>query len=429
MRLASRHGPFRPQHRACRIPQNQEGQMYSSSAPATACDNDADLSTDNAHPSRARNDLKIVGLESNSATPPTNQDAAEAEKSEPETNLIAAKILKMHASAEDNAHDDARPSGADHGGVQEGPDIRPFSEMPSLLRREMDGADELDQIETDASDWTPERRSAKRSSRPAGNGPSFRTLVVSTIVVVVAGGAAMALGLRDFVRRDDTSSISAQTQTPAAEPTIESLIADGSEAGALEIPTNSDGSPTANQIASAKEQIRRALNDGLAGKPVAVTGSPDLQNGTTETSDGKIQARLVPAPAPAASATGEPRQIRQGTIRVSNRAAAADATGDAALMEEGDPILPGSDDALADESGSTQATETAALNGSFPHTGKTVSAVNMRQSAESGAEVIAVVPGSAEVRYSQCGEWWCNISYDGKSGYISARFLDQTAQN
>lgn len=57
--------------------------------------------------------------------------------------------------------------------------------------------------------------------------------------------------------------------------------------------------------------------------------------------------------------------------------------------------------------------------------GTIVSSVNMRESAENGASVLTVVPGGSSVGVNSCDSWWCSITYEGATGYVAKRFVEQ----
>ena len=55
-------------------------------------------------------------------------------------------------------------------------------------------------------------------------------------------------------------------------------------------------------------------------------------------------------------------------------------------------------------------------------TGRIKSAVNMRTSPKKGASVLGVVPAGASVNVMSCDQW-CNITWNGKSGWVYKTFL------
>lgn len=418
--------------------------MYSCSAPAAARNIQADPNADTAIAPKARNDLKLVG-------PP---EAPEKYVVTPEPRAqeeLAARILQMHA-ASDAAEDlDANQSSTaqvaddlpneQEASVVQAPvnaDTPSPQEVPDLLRRQT-----VDDSETDLvapiEPWPSPRRVRRAAPRAAGNGPSFRTLVVSTIVIVVAGSAAVAFGLKDFLDRDRAAGHQVQTDSIQTEPTIESLIAEDSGSGALSSAVTADGQPSPVQIASAKDQIRKVLtsrSDVVAVQPPEeATGDARQDNLAAE----KSQARLVQAdtsPTLNSPSIGGGSARRQATVRVDRivepRPADAIDEGDLVAEEAGSVISEAAPEGSVASEAAAPAAATAvtvADAASFPNSGRTVGAVNMRQSGDSGSAVVGVIPGNAEVRYSSCGEWWCNVAYDGKSGYISTKFLSQMAEN
>ncbi|MEQ1944027.1 SH3 domain-containing protein [Mesorhizobium sp. VNQ89] len=74
-----------------------------------------------------------------------------------------------------------------------------------------------------------------------------------------------------------------------------------------------------------------------------------------------------------------------------------------------------------DTSGSKVKT-TVKTAGAVSGTGRIKSAVNMRTSPKKGASVLGVVPAGASVNVRSCDQW-CNITWNGKSGWVYKTFL------
>lgn len=53
--------------------------------------------------------------------------------------------------------------------------------------------------------------------------------------------------------------------------------------------------------------------------------------------------------------------------------------------------------------------------------------VNMRAAPENGSAVVAVVPIGQQVTVLSCDQW-CNVSYDGREGWVYRRFVKPTAE-
>lgn len=411
--------------------------MYSCSAPAAARPIEADTNIADTEPEtasapKARNDLKLVG------PPEAPQEYAAAPQPHGQ-EALAARILRMHAASDTAEHQEsilraARPDMVDVAEAQGAAEPRvsfggdPVSNAPDLLRRPA-GIDDTPAVpDATLETWPLPRRARSAAKRNIGNGPSFRTLVASTIAIVAIGGVALSFGLKGFLERDQASRNQVGTESIQAEPTIESLIAAETGTGALSAAVTADGEPSSVQIASAKDEIRKVLSGRTA---VPLQPSEDMSGDAQpeRIATDKSQARLVQAATSGVSlnrsATSTVSARRQATVRVDR------------IVEPKTTDIAGSRDPAAGQAGSTagapapapSAAVSVADASAFPNSGRTVAAVNMRQSGDSDSAVVAVIPSNAEVRYSSCGDWWCNVAYEGKSGYIGAKFLSQTAKN
>lgn len=67
--------------------------------------------------------------------------------------------------------------------------------------------------------------------------------------------------------------------------------------------------------------------------------------------------------------------------------------------------------------------ETALDESSHPYFGVTTVDVNLRESDDNGAEILMVLPQGTEVRFSECGQWWCSVTHEGLTGYVGQRFI------
>ncbi|MTI43768.1 SH3 domain-containing protein [Roseibium hamelinense] len=87
--------------------------------------------------------------------------------------------------------------------------------------------------------------------------------------------------------------------------------------------------------------------------------------------------------------------------------------------------------AATENEASVSAAEQADQAGNTPDIGAQASdavitaAVNMRAAASNKSKILAVLPPQATVRVGSCDSWWCSVSYDGKTGYISKRFVSR----
>ncbi|MBL8577028.1 MAG: SH3 domain-containing protein [Mesorhizobium sp.] len=75
-----------------------------------------------------------------------------------------------------------------------------------------------------------------------------------------------------------------------------------------------------------------------------------------------------------------------------------------------------------DTSDSKVRTVVKAAGGAAAGTARIKSAVNMRSSPKKGASVLGVVPAGTSVNVKSCNQW-CNISWNGKSGWVYKSFL------
>ena len=80
------------------------------------------------------------------------------------------------------------------------------------------------------------------------------------------------------------------------------------------------------------------------------------------------------------------------------------------------------------DTASTSTPETSAAASDFPLSAKIKSSVNLREAQNKDATVLAVIPAGAEVRFNTCGNWWCGVQYDGKTGYVGESFLEPQQQ-
>jgi uncharacterized protein YgiM (DUF1202 family) len=50
--------------------------------------------------------------------------------------------------------------------------------------------------------------------------------------------------------------------------------------------------------------------------------------------------------------------------------------------------------------------------------------VNLRSAAEKDAPVLIVVPKGTSVGVGSCDNWWCAVSFDGRTGFVGKKFVD-----
>ncbi|WP_346898371.1 SH3 domain-containing protein [uncultured Roseibium sp.] len=69
------------------------------------------------------------------------------------------------------------------------------------------------------------------------------------------------------------------------------------------------------------------------------------------------------------------------------------------------------------------APETAAASGQMTETSTITADVNLRSAAEKEAPVLTVVPKGTSVAVGSCDNWWCAVSFDGRSGFVGKKFV------
>jgi hypothetical protein len=402
--------------------------MFPVPAPAADCDFSEGHEPDNA-PNKTG--LKLVASTSPNADrdddpsrdPGTDTQAEAASEtgaaddsqqttSETDPSSLAARILQMHAaSGELQPRQTRRPQlvGTSEDSAFDMPGVL---QRPASLRRSA-GLN---------PDPVPVPKATTRVSDRLRNGPSFGALVLSTLLIVAAGTGAVLFGLTDLLAGKPVDDKIVTTQLIETQPTIESLIAE-SEAGSLGR-SNLTGTPSASaqQVAKAKDRIRQAFAAGS--KPSAAPedlarplGAPEKSSG-----DDKIQTRLTPAQPQAVAVRADASQF------TSPPPASADALAD---VRNAEPTRPGlepeeiSYDASAVGVTAPEAEPLASPGESLPNAGKITVSVNLRQSRDKNAQVIAVVPANSTVNVGACGPWWCEITFDGKQGFVGQKYVER----
>ena len=62
-----------------------------------------------------------------------------------------------------------------------------------------------------------------------------------------------------------------------------------------------------------------------------------------------------------------------------------------------------------------------------PGTAHTTTRLRMREAPSLSAEVLRVIPKSAQVTVGVCEAGWCEVDYRGETGYLAERFLTNDA--
>jgi len=393
--------------------------MYSVTAPANTCDFPEGHDPDNAP---QKNELKLVV-----PNDPSKDDEVPLSETEVHTvaadtgsdaSTLAAKILQMHATA-----DELKPTASRRPTLTGATDEAGF-DMPGVLRTPVRGSRNIGL----QPEQVPAPAAVSKAAANFRHGPSFRTLLISTLVIVGVGAGAVYLSLSDLLAGKEADSRTVQTQQINTEPTIESLIAGADPEYQGRTDLTATPTASAEQVKSAKDRIREVF----ASRSIASTAPEDHSNplghDTNKVADDKIQSRLAPAqPAPVRTNS----QSARGTTNtlVASAAAAVQETDenpvpDVSPLEADIPAVTAPDTDTA----SASTPETSAAASDFPLSAKIKSSVNLREAQNKDATVLAVIPAGAEVRFNTCGNWWCGVQYDGKTGYVGESFLEPQQQ-
>ncbi len=385
--------------------------MYFVSAPTVARGGQKSQGADTAQHHESRHDLRLVepGHEAPDALPPSE---------------IAARILQLHAASQGQV-----PTRARQPRIRGDVDDTSF-EIPGVFKRERD---EIEAAAPDPLDLRPAQLDPERA-RAMRSGPSFRALMISTLLIASAGGGALALGLARSLPGADTGEPVIRTGLITPEPTIETIIADTQTPGTAEPKTgNVSGAgaarPADTPPASSPDKRIRQM---FAGRDASVTtGFADSFSNTSDSAaaneprPGKDRADSAErSPAPAATA---PARLPAATIAA--RAPVADVSGvdrgtNSSAPVPSAPVL--STPVVSDPAPGAGVPDNVAAM--YPNTGRTLVAVNMRQAEDKDAPIITVIPADAEIRFNTCGTWWCGAHYQGQDGFVGQKYLDRTQQ-
>lgn len=418
--------------------------MYPVSVPAAACDLPPDCEPDKTNLPATKADLKLVEIRKPETAPSPGEEA-------PASQGLAAKILQMHAAAETAGPGTVRKSGLTD------PHEARVLEIPEVPQR----PSEEDDLSRPAPEAEETAAIGYAFSRPPRKRTGNKALTIAALAVLACGGGALALSMTGLLERSESGTHEVETQLITTEPTIESLITEDAAGQDAALPGLAAADTTATaglsdlQIARAKEQLREAF--AARGISSQATLDPSSAEASAEAQESKIQARMatpqpeeapsaVSSTAPASPVTasvdtpapvepaGEIQQARSGTEEIpvppeepaEGPAAVAQqpdvqakpgrqSTPAAQAMQEAPPLL--------DDQGAPPVVT------GLSSTGRIVSSVNLRQSASKNSSVLGVIPANSEVRFGDCGTWWCNVLYDGKSGYVGKNFLKETSSN
>nr|WP_319387077.1 SH3 domain-containing protein [uncultured Roseibium sp.] len=316
----------------------------------------------------------------------------------------------------------------------------PF-EIPGVLRKSDDAEKIADVVK---------RSAVKNPDTPQGAGKRpgklrFRPLVAAALLVGLAGGAALALGVPDMMVADEPETRPVATQLIVTDPqpvsaTENTVRATAAISGTPESAAKTEpfNTATPEQIAEAKNRLRLAFASGNtsaapapattsegAAAPVYPQAAPAQAAATAPLPDASLPGSGLPAglttPAYALSISSA---NRSGLSSVS-ASVSADGSDSEAIAANNSPGAVVS----AKEAG-TAPVETASAQDvrAYANSGQTTASVNMRLSEKKNSEIIAVIPANTTVSFNECGKWWCGIEYDGKTGFVGQRFVERAAQ-
>jgi hypothetical protein len=374
--------------------------MYFVPAPVAACEDFPERPSETAGKTGAqtRTGLKLVSGARTEETPgPAKPDAA----------TLAARILQLHTASQASAVRPPRLVGAAED--QEEPDFK----IPGVLTRASGEAAASKLAPQDP----PRQPEQDTNSATARKGSGVRLLLAGVALAVLATGGAVYY-IAEARPLPENGFRTVETRSIETVPAIESPIAaeTSTDTGA---PADE---PSPSQIAAAKDRIRDAF--ASAGRLSAPQdGGPQTARQT------KTQARLASPPVaeaadrPAHPVAAAPAAAVSGLApeTIGNRAVPAKSAGTAG----GRPDLPGGAEARTPASPDPDLPAPAPEDPAFANTGKTSAAVNLRQAGDSKSAVVTVVPAGADVRYSDCGPWWCSVSYEGRKGFIGQSYLQR----
>lgn len=381
--------------------------MKAISAQTHACDPQTEGTPDNA-----KEIENSTPIETSDITVPVILAAPNPLPSSPaatDPGALAARILQLNA-----ANDAALPQRA---------------KQPELLWQD-DSPMEMPAVLTSdpAGDWFPNNGQKKRSQdRQARYGPSFKALFASTVLLAAAGTGAIALGLPDMMREQAPDVRIVKTETITAVPKDDRIPT----SGAIRVPVPPQ---TANpkQIEKAKDRIRQAFVETV---PQQIEQARSSQTPESISSSAPLAGVEPGEKAPASSSvpgiqaaglkttsTGQPRQTSQAaTLRETPQSSVP-------LADRADRADSQQFSAKAPVSTTTDKPDgspTTGLIGETQKTGTITASVNLRQTDKKNGRIIAIVPQGTDVPYQNCGKWWCEVTYEGKTGFVGQKFVNR----
>ncbi len=306
-----------------------------------------------------------------------DENAPQANSDQIDAGTLAASVLQLSAANDIQLHKRAK--------------------RPELLWDDENPLEIPDVLTTNEGlEPDPEQRAARRHRlQPAQYGPSFKALLFSTLLIVVAGSGAIALGLPEMVAETDTPPIEVQTQTITTIPKVDKI-------GTIASASRKTDAASANQIKKATDRVRQAF---------AETGSPNPDGqihlaGRTVSTD-----RVLPT-----AHQTKPNAAQQPSLQPPSLAVP-----DTVKQTAGTPT-PSESDRKQPSTGSEAG---ASPNEEETKIGTVTASVNMRQTDNKNGKIISVVPEGTQVSYGTCGKWWCEVNFDGTTGYVGQKFISR----
>ena len=259
--------------------------------------------------------------------------------------------------------------------------------------------------------------------------PVTAYLSVATIAGLVFGGLALTLSGNE----DTASPVQLAESRPAAPPEAEPAVA-ASDAPRL---------PVADIAAEATSGIpATALRDQMAANAVpaspAGTGtatrlrpaSDDLpisggmrETPITDEAAAALALRLPPADDTLAIAEVPDRLLTTGSVLPADDASGSQqSAGDdtAANGTANEPAVAGT---ATDEAAAGNAAASVEEPEIAPRSATVNASVNMRESPENDATILAVLPAGSAVEVIDCAQW-CEVAASGTRGFVFRRFVD-----
>ncbi|MEP5639509.1 MAG: SH3 domain-containing protein [Roseibium sp.] len=199
--------------------------------------------------------------------------------------------------------------------------------------------------------------------------PGLKALLVSSVLVAVAGGGAFALGLNDLI--GDQRASTRLVQTGAIAPENAASVQDA-------------GNST--KIVKNTDRMRQTFVAGAQQKS-SIVFTPGAKTTFSSKTSGQMALNLL-APRTVKLASAQPTNIRP------------------VALSHQQPELP----APAQDA---EQSPTAIVTAS----------VNMRRASSSRSKIIGVLQQGTEVSYGDCSKYWCEVDVDGKTGFVSQKYV------